>query len=132
MMQRNVPRWAAVRSAHGMRALVVQAIVQGFAHNAPLHGKIAAMAQVMCSVDGPTERAVIDDYLVDILCIEGVIPTFGSFRLVLVPEAETQITDDHIGGVLDLKSVIAESDTVARSSLAGYRDVGLVEHQLFL
>src|SRR5260221_4100086 len=132
MMQRNFPGWAAVRRAHGVRALIVEAVVQSFADNAPLHGKITAMTQVMGSVDGPTQRAVIDDYLVDVLCIKGVITTFGSFRLVLGPQAEAQVTDDHIGGVLDLKGIITESDAVAGSSLASDGDVGLVEHQLFL
>ena len=132
MMERNVSRWAAVRCAHRVRAFVVQAIVQGFADNAPLHGKTAAVSQVMGSVDGPTERAVIDDYLVNVLGIERVITALRSFRLVLIPQAEAQITDDHIGGVLDLKGIIAQSDAVAGSSLASDGDVGLVEHQLFL
>jgi len=75
---------------------------------------------------------VIYDDAIDIFRVEGIIATLGSFRLVLIPQSEAQITDDHIRGVLDLKRIVAEGDTVARSSLARNRDVGLVQHQLFL
>jgi len=52
---------------------------------------------------------VIYDDAIDIFRVEGIIATLGSFRLVLIPQSEAQITDDHIRGVLDLKRIVAEA-----------------------
>src|SRR5437867_11866252 len=126
MVERNASRGAAVGGAHSVRAFVVQAVVQRFADNAPLHREIAAMSKVMRAVNGPTERAVIDDDPIDVFRVEGIIAAFGSFWLVLVAKTEAQIAHDHIRGVLDLESVVPERDAIPGSGLAGDRDVGLV------
>jgi len=90
-----------------VRALVVQAVVERFANDTPLHCEIAAAAQIVRAVYRPTQGAMINDCHVDVLRVESIVAALGPDRFILIPKAKAQVTHDHVGRVLNLKSEIS-------------------------
>lgn len=115
-----------------MFALVVQALVQRLAQDAPLQSEISAAPQVVGAVNGPTERAMVKDDLVYILGVECVVAALGTFRLVLISETAPQVSNDHVCAVSDLESTVLERDAISGCRLASDRDCGFLQHQLAL
>ena len=107
----------------------MQAEVERLTQDTPLERKIAAAAEVMCPINGPTQGAMVENDSVDILGIEGVVATFGTNRFVFVPEAEAKITHNHVRGASNLEREILEGDAVAGCGLASKGDIGFVERE---
>ena len=129
VVQREAPGWVAIGSAHRMGALVMQAVIERLADNAPLHREVAAAAKVMRAVNGPAQRTMVHDRPVHVFGVERVIASFGAFGFVLVAQPEAEIADDDVGRVFNLERVVPEGDAIARRRLAGDSDIRFVQQQ---
>ena len=104
------------RAAHAMRALVVQAVVETFAQDAPLEGVVSAISGVLITVYSPTGRDVVEYQIVAII-YRNRIGAAGT-RFVFVAQAHADVADYCFGTFAEAEFVILERDAVARGGLA--------------
>ena len=91
-------------------------------HKAPLHCSVLVAEHGEAFVDGPADRAVVDD---EVLVVEAseTVPAVGiALGDILIAEPEAHIAYDDVVG-LNGHGIVGNADAVAGSRLSGDGDV---------
>ena len=109
---------AAPVAAVAVSTLGVATVDQALGHETPLHGGILVAENGETLIDGPRDRAVVDD---PVLLVEAAetVPAVGTvLQYVLVAETEAHIAHNDVVAI-DVAGVVGHADTVAGSRLSG-------------
>ena len=110
-------------------SLGMAGVIETLVHNTILHRDEMAVIGIHILLSGPTKLAVVNDIIAAILCAEGVLG--NDFAIdVIMPNTETDISDDEVLRAATVDLVVADDDTHARCRLAGNRVVLAIDTQV--
>src|SRR5690348_11558570 len=75
---------------------------------------------------------MIQNHPVNVLRIQRVIPSLGSFALILVSQANTEVSNNDVRRVPNLEGEIPESNAITGRCLARDSHLRFVQHQFAL
>ena len=102
--------------AHRMRSFSMERVVKRFAEDQPLQRRMLETAKITVAVNAPTQRKMIEYNM--IVIVDRYTVKSRSIRLVLVPEANTQIPNDNMTAVFNFHRSVRQRYPFARGGLA--------------